>query len=428
MSALLKNATLLHLSPPRVERADVAIEDGVITAVGATLPEAGVDEVTDLAGMWLMPGLVCAHTHLYSALACGMPGPTSPITSFTNMLEQVWWRLDKALDDEGVEVSTLVGAVSALRAGVTTLVDHHASPNAIEGSLLRIDDALNGVGLRRVLCYEVTDRDGLARAQLGLDAHREILKRGPSSMSAAMIGAHANFTLSDATLRACGDLAREAGVGVHIHVAESKDDRETTGEGLVDRMRRLGALTPGSLLAHCVHLSADELAMVYDAGAWVSHQPRSNMNNGVGYAPLANFRDRTMLGTDGIGADMFAELQVGWFKAQEETVRWAPDRWLQALCSAYAFCGEKLGVTLGRIEAGAAADLVALAPCPGPRLAGDNLAAAFIFRMASNQVRHVMVAGQWRLWAGDPVGIDAIRLDARAQDSAQSIWDRMSQR
>ena len=425
MKRLLQNGLVLNLSPPSVAVADISIADGTIEAVGPDLDADGCDEITDLAGKWVMPGLCCAHTHLYSALACGMPGPTAPVSSFANMLEQVWWRLDKALDDQGVEASALVGGVAALRAGVTTLVDHHASPNAIAGSLERIDGALDVVGLRRILCYEVSDRDGPERVLAGVDAHRALLERGATQSTAVMVGAHANFTLSDETLRACARLATDTGVGLHIHVAEARDDREAVGESLIARMARLGALRPGSLLAHCVHLDDDEIARIADAGAWVSHQPRSNMNNAVGYAPVASFGERTMLGTDGIGADMFAELQTAWFKAQEQGVPWSPDRWLASLTSSYEFCGQQLGVKIGRIEAGAKADLIVLAPCPGPPLRAENLAAAMIFRLGAGQVRHAMVDGEWRLWAGDPLGIDTIELDRTAQAAAEGLWSRM---
>jgi cytosine/adenosine deaminase-related metal-dependent hydrolase len=425
MRRLLKNAVLLHLAPLQVTRADIAVAGGRIEAIAADIDSDGFDEVSDLHGKWVMPGLVCAHTHLYSALACGMPGPTAPITSFANMLEQVWWRLDKALDDQGVEASALVGGVAALRAGVTTLVDHHASPNAIDGSLERIDGALDTVGLRRILCYEVTDRDGPERAKAGVDAHRQLLARGATPKSAVMIGAHANFTVGDQTMTACADLAREGNVGLHIHVAEARDDRQAVGEGLIERMDRLGALLPGSLLAHCVHLDDDELRRVADAGTWISHQPRSNMNNAVGYAPVASFGERTMLGTDGIGADMFAELQTAWFKAQEMGVSWSPDRWVAALTAGYDFCGAQLGVQLGRLSPGAAADLIVLSPCPGPPLHGANLAAAMIFRLSAGQVRHAMIDGEWKLWAGEPLGIDTGDLDRTASAAAESLWGRM---
>ncbi len=422
---LLTGALVLGLEPPAVERVDIRIAAGSVQAVAPDLaPEPG-ERVVDLAGHWIMPGLVCGHHHLYSALASGMPFLAEAPVDFADMLAKVWWRLDRALDRESVEVSGLVGGVLALRAGCTTIIDHHASPSFIEGSLETMDSALGQLGLRRVLCYEVTDRGGPAEALAGLRAHENLLAAGADGWRAVMVGAHANFTVSDDTLRACGAMAHEAGVGVHIHLAEADGDRRLVGEPLVERMDRCGALVPGSLLAHCVHLSPDELQRAYDAGAWTSHQARSNMNNGVGYAPLAHFGESSLLGTDGIGADMIAELQAGYFRAQEGAVGWFPDRFLRALHAASVLASDKLGVTLGRIEPGAQADLVVLDPVPGPPLLAENLAGGLIFRFTSGMVRHVMVGGRWRLWDRDTPGFDQAALDQRARRSAMALWRRM---
>jgi putative selenium metabolism protein SsnA len=422
---LVRGGTLLHLDPPQITRADVRIEEGLIAEVGALTP-APDEPVLDAGGKWVIPGLVCGHHHLYSALACGMPFLPEAPTSFTDMLAKVWWRLDKALDEESVELSGLVGAVQALRAGVTTVVDHHASPNFIMGSLETLDTALETAGLRRILCYEVTDRGGPEKALAGLRAHEALLGEEGDEKRAVMIGAHANFTLSDQTLERCGALAREAGVGLHIHVAEAVDDEQTVGEPLIARMDRLGALLPGSLLAHCVHLSDGELAQLEDADVWVAHQPRSNMNNAVGHARLNRFPRRTLLGTDGIGADMFSELQAGYFRGQEAGVNWFPDRWRETLTTNAHFAGSALGVPLGRILPGAAGDLAILDPIPGPPLTADNLSGALIFRMTAAAVRHVVCDGAWVLRDREPTGLDSGTLDKRAQRVAREVWGRMA--
>ncbi len=417
---------MVHLDPPRVEQASIRIRGGRIAEVGPELRPQPGETVDDLSDHWVIPGLVCAHTHLYSALSCGMPQPTEAPTSFADMLAKVWWRLDRALDMEGVEVSALVGGVAALQAGVTTLVDHHASPSAITGSLETIDGALDALGLRRLLCYEVTDRGGKDEAVAGLDAHARLLGADGGGMRAMLIGAHANFTLSDETLSAVGAMAREAGVGVHIHVAEAADDAALTGEDPVDRLERLGALLPGSILAHCVHLDSDRIARAQAAGAWITHQPRSNQNNGVGHAPVMAFGPATALGTDGIGADMLAELQAGWFRGQEAGVDWSLDRWLQALTAGAELAGDALGVRLGRIEHGAAADLVVLDPPVGPPLSSESVAATFLFRLSANHVKHVLVDGDWRLWHRRVVGLDVAALQDRAEAAARATWARMS--
>jgi len=422
---LLKGALTLHIDPLDVRALDVRVQGATIEATGPDLAPLPGEEVVDLSGRWLMPGLVVAHHHLYSALACGMPLLDESPNNFPDMLAQVWWRLDRALNEESVEISALVGGVQALRAGVTTIIDHHASPSFIEGSLECIDGALGSLGMRRVLCYEVTDRGGPAQAAAGLRAHQDLLGQDGEGMRSLLVGAHANFTLSDQSLAACGDLARDAGVGVHIHVAEAVDDQRLVGEPLVERMERLGALLPGSILAHCVHLQPDELQAIGDAGAWVTHQARSNLNNGVGYAPVDSFPDRMALGTDGIGADLFAELQVAWFRAQEAGVGWSPDRWLEALAGGARLASELLGTQLGRIEPGAQADLVVLDAIPGPPLHRDNLAAAFLFRLSASAVRSVMIAGAWQLKQRQPVWISSEALDSRAHEVTRNLWKRM---
>jgi cytosine/adenosine deaminase-related metal-dependent hydrolase len=423
---ILKGASLLHLDPPRLEQADVQVDGTVIAAVDRDLRARADEQVVDLSDRWLMPGLCVAHHHLYSALACGMPLPAESPHSFSDMLAQVWWRLDRALDPESVTVSALVGGVQALRAGVTTIIDHHASPGFIIGSLEAIDSALADVGLRRILCYEVSDRGGDRETHAGLTAHEHLLASDGGGQRAVLIGAHANFTLSDDTLSRCAGLAREAGVGLHIHVAESAEDAEVTGEPLIARMERLDALLPGSIFAHCVHLSLDELQQVGDAGIWVTHQPRSNQNNGVGYAHVGAFPQNTALGTDGIGADLFAEIQAAWFRAQEGGGHgWSPARWLGALTGGARLAGSTLGVELGRITPGYQADLVVLDPVPGPPLRSDNLASAFLFRLSAAAVRDVMVAGEWRLLDRTPLAIDVATLDEQARSAASALWQRM---
>ncbi len=426
---LLCDVTYMQWDPPLVGQGDIRIRDGVIVEIGEGLKPASDETVEELRGHWVMPGLVCGHTHLYSALSCGMPMPTSAPISFGDMLDKVWWRLDRALDREAVQISASVGAVSALRVGVTTLIDHHASPNAIDESLLVIDDGLEQVGLRRILCYEVTDRGGDSRRNAGLRAHEQLLSRPVGKNSggkrAVLIGAHANFTLSDETLRRCADLARDAGVGLHIHVAEAIDDTILTKENPVLRLERLGALRPGSILAHCVHSSADDLQRIVDAGAWIAHQPRSNMNNSVGYAPVHQFPKNTILGTDGIGADVLTEIQTGWFQGQENKIGWGPQRWLQMLQQGTHFASLQLGQNLGQMAVGGAADLVVLDPPPGPPLTADNLAAAVIFRLSPHQIRHVMIDGVWRLRDQTVTGLSMSSLDEHAQEVSQAVWSRM---
>ncbi|HEY1584751.1 MAG TPA: amidohydrolase family protein, partial [Polyangia bacterium] len=261
-----------------------------------------------------LPGFVCAHTHLYSSLARGMPAPKEAPRNFVEILERVWWRLDRALDAEAVEISALIGAVEAAKAGCTTLVDHHASPgrggSAVDGSLDLVAAAVAEVGLRAVVCYEVSDRNGAAEARAGIRENERFLervRREPPRLVRAMVGAHAAFTLSDETAEALAEVAQRHRASVHIHVAEDLVDARKEGGSTVAWLQARGLLDERALLAHCIHVDEADVARIRDAGASVVHNPRSNANNAVGYAHPSRFGGRLLLGTDGIGADMRAE-------------------------------------------------------------------------------------------------------------------------
>ncbi len=261
-------------------------------------------------------GLVCAHHHLYSALARGMPAPARTPRTFLEILELVWWRLDRALDLEMLEWSAKLGALEALESGCTAIIDHHESPNAIGGSLTVIADACADVGVRISTCYGVTDRHGHDGAARGLAENDRFLRSG----GRGMVGVHAAFTCTDDTLEAAAELARTHGVGVHIHVAEGPDDI-----GAVERLRELSA--DDWLIVHGVHLPDD-----HGLRGTIVHNPRSNMNNAVGYADPARFANPVALGTDGIGADMLDEFRVAYVCGREHDVATAPSlawSWLE---------------------------------------------------------------------------------------------------
>lgn len=262
------------------------------------------------------PGLVCAHHHLYSALARGMPPPPRVPHTFREILEQIWWRLDAALDLEMLRWSAMLGALEALEAGTTGIIDHHESPSAIEGSLSVIADACAEVGVRVVPAYGVTDRHGPDGAQRGLEENRRFLTEG----GRGLVGVHAAFTCSDETLAAAAALADELQTGVHIHVAEGPED--------ADAPQRLAGLTNEQwLLSHCVHLPSD-----HDLAGTVLHNPRSNLNNSVGYAAPARFSNPVALGTDGIGANMIEAFRLAYVMQRSVDVTATPDaawHWLE---------------------------------------------------------------------------------------------------
>ena len=262
------------------------------------------------------PGLVCAHHHLYSELARGMPAPPKVESDFQGILEQVWWRLDAALDLEMLEWSAKLGALEALEAGTTAIIDHNETPNAIEGSLSVIADACAEVGVRVVTGYGVSDRNGADGARRGIEENKRFMDEGGN----CLVGIHAAFTCSDESLHSAAALADEYGVGVHIHVDE--------GPGDVDAPQRLTGLTNDKwLLSHCVFLPDD-----HALEGTILHNPRSNLNNGVGYANPARFSNPVALGTDGIGANMIESFRLAYVMQRSVDVTVGPDpawSWLQ---------------------------------------------------------------------------------------------------
>jgi cytosine/adenosine deaminase-related metal-dependent hydrolase len=267
-------------------------------------------------------GMVCAHHHLYSTLARGMPAPPRQPQGFAEILEQIWWRLDTALDLEMLRASALLGATEALMSGTTAIVDHHESPNAIEGSLDVIADACAEVGVRVVCAYGVTDRHGADGARRGLAENERFLRAG----GRGLVGVHAAFTCSEETLAAAAGLAADLGVGVHIHVAEGPQDFAAGA-----RLERLA--TDDWLLVHCVSLDRD-------LPGRLAHNPRSNMNNAVGYARPAHRPNTVMLGTDGIGADMLEEFRLAYVAHRADDVLASPDTAWSWLLNGYELVPE----------------------------------------------------------------------------------------
>jgi cytosine/adenosine deaminase-related metal-dependent hydrolase len=256
---------------------------------------------------------VNAHTHLYSGLApFGLPQPERPPENFVRILEEIWWKLDRALDPASLRASARHYVAEALRLGTKGLIDHHESPMLIEGSLDILADACQELGMPAVLCYGATERNGgRDEARRGLAECRRFAEQNRRPLLRAAVGLHASFTVSDQTLSEAGELARSLGTVLHVHVAEDLADvvdaRARGFEGVLDRLERLGALVPGSILAHGVHLSQAEVRRAAEAGCWLVHNPRSNLNNKVGYAAALAASDKVALGTDGFPSDLAQE-------------------------------------------------------------------------------------------------------------------------
>jgi len=429
---LIKSAELLSLQPPAIEAGDVRIHGDRITEVGPSLSAFSDEEVVDASGRLLMPGMVNAHTHLYSTLARGMPAPKSSPRNFLEILQQVWWRLDRALDEESIYYSALIGGIEAVRNGTTTLIDHHASPNCISGSLSIIRQALAEVGIRAVLCYEVTDRGGEKQRDLGLEENDDFLvHRQGDNLFKGLVGAHASFTLSEHSLRACAELARRHKSGVHIHLAEDPCDAEISAKefgaaNVVQRLADCGILSEKTILAHGIHLSPQDLEIIMQHRCWLIHNPRSNMNNSVGCAAVQSFGSQTSLGTDGFPSDMFEEARLAFFKGRDASNGLSPAGYLGFLANGLELCAGIFQEPFrGIISVNSPADLILLdyhSPTP---MNASNVAGHVLFGIKSDHVTDVMIAGRWVVREKQVPGIDIAEVYSNARVAAATLWQKI---
>ncbi len=363
------------------------------------------------------PGAVNSHTHIYSGMApLGMPEPEKPPRNFLEILERIWWRLDRALDEASLRASARFYVARALLAGTSTLVDHHESPNFVAGSLDVLADVCEDLGMRAVLCYGATERNrGAEEAREGLHECRRFIMTNRRRAVRGVVGLHASFTVSDQTIREAGRLARDLGTVVHVHVAEDLADvrdAEARGyEGPLERLLALDGLPPGSILAHGVHLGAAQVRRAAAEGLWLVQNPRSNLGNGVGYPRALRASDRTALGTDGFPADMTeeaAELRRGAAEHNE------PEAAVEArLAGGRRLVGERFKETLSPLAAGCASDVAVY----------DGGSGGVSF--AGPGPRHLVVAGRLVVRDGVLVTADFDRIQDEVRAGAPKLWERM---
>ncbi len=440
---LITNANLITWGTPNQILSEHALyiendrirDIGPETELAARYPEA---KRLDARGQFVMPGNICAHTHFYGAFARGMAIPGAAPKDFLEILGKLWWPLDKSLTEEDVRYSALVCAVDAIKHGTTTLVDHHASPNCIDGSLDVIADAVDASGLRAALCYEVTDRDGPQRMQAGIRENVrfiEKLRADPHPRLAATFGLHASLTLSDATLDACREAAPE-GTGFHIHAAEAPADQDDSlaksGLRVIDRLEKHGILGPRTIAAHAVHVDAREIQILAESETWVTHQPRSNMNNGVGVAPVESMMRAGVhlgLGNDGFPNAMWAEWKTAYLLHKV----WQRDpRRMSGYDVTQLAVYNNAALTniffpdapLGQILPGAYADLIFVDYHPFTSLTPGNLPWHILFGFHESMVTTTIVGGQVLMQNRQLLTLDEAEVAAKACELAPRVWKR----
>lgn len=424
------------------------IENGCVAVTGNKILEVGTTEelrakyssatrFINAKGKLIMPGFINTHMHYYSTFARGMSNDSPPATKFSEILKGLWWRLDKVLTLEDVYYSAVGPMIDQIKCGVTTAVDHHASPFAIEGSLFKLADAARDMGIRSNLCYETSDRDGEKIALEGIKENIDFIKhcnKLNDDMLKGMFGIHASMTLSDKTLDKCLSEMEGLNSGFHVHTAEGIEDVEDSkakyGKGVVERWYDKGVLTPKTIAVHCVHISEMEMDLIKEKDAIVVNNPESNMGNAVGTSPVLKMYEKGILlgmGTDGYTADMTESYKVGNIVHKlvnsDPNVAWGemPN---MLFINNPKIINRFIDGTVGVIEAGALADLIVVDYNPPTPINSENINGHLLFGVSGRHVETTVINGKVLMENRQLVSIDEDKLMAKSRELAAEVWKR----
>ena len=423
MSLLLKNANFLDWKTLKFKNTNLLVNEGLDGKIVFVAEDAAVSketEVIDCQGMIVTKSFVVGHHHVYSALARGMGAPKKNPENFVEILQYIWWTLDKSLDRDMIEASALSTAIACAKAGSTFVIDHHASPYAIADSLEIIAKAFDQIGVGHLLCYEISDRDGQEIADQGLEETENYLK-----YHQGLVGLHASFTVGDRTLQKAAGIMKKYQSGFHIHVAEDVFDEEFTrkkyGKNIVQRLKETGALDSSkTILGHCLHLSKEEKERIRESKAWVVQNPDSNLNNHVGFFNGESLGPRIMLGTDGMHSDMLRSAQQAYFVGQTfDKIDFQAA--YQRFRNAHRYLEEN------DFKGDGENNLVVLnykSPTP---VTEDNFLGHFLFGLQAPDIQHVIANGKLIVKDRRMKTINEDDVLAFSQKQALRLWDKMKQ-
>lgn len=426
---------------PYIEDGGAVTEGNRIIAVGTfaemkeKYPQA---EFVDAHGQLMMPAFINAHTHIYSGLARGLSINGYNPTNFYEILDGMWWKLDRELTLEDTKASSYATYLECIRNGVTTVFDHHASYKEIPGSLFVIADCAKEMGVRSCLCYEVSDRDGEAKCEEAIRENADFIKHckdNPDPMLAAMFGMHALFTLSDKTFEKCVK-ANDGRTGYHIHICEGLNDvvdsRDKYHMLPVERLEKWGILGEKTILGHCIHVTEPEMDKIAATNTMVVNNPESNMGNAVGCSPILKMFEKGILlgmGTDAYTHDMLESLKVA-LTIQRHNAGMPNVAWNEVTTMLFRnnakIAAQYFDVPLGVIKEGAAADIIVMDYLPFTPISGDNLDGHMIFGMNGRQCRTTMANGRLLYKDREFVDIDEERLSAKIKATAAKLWSRVN--
>jgi len=442
---IIGNGRLITRGSPNqlIENGAVVVEGRLIKEVGKTpeLREKYKDaEFIDANGGVIMPGLINAHNHIYSAFARGISIKGYAPQSFPEILDGMWWTIDRHLLIEDTRWSAMATYLDCIRNGCTTVMDHHASYGGIKGSLFAIAEAAKELGVRTSLCYEVSDRDGEEKMREAVAENAEFIryaKADDSDMVKAMMGMHASFTLSDSSMALCRENTPDD-IGYHIHVAEGMEDVNDSlskyGKRVINRLFDLGILGKHTITGHCIHVSDEEMDIIKQTNTMVVHNPESNMGNAVGIPPCMEMMKRGILlglGTDGYTNDMFESEKVANI-IHKHVLADAGVAWVEVPKMLFEnnseICRRSFTTKIGVLEPGAAADIVVSDYIPLTPMSVDNCDGHILFGMSGRSIVSTIINGVVKMKNRELIGIDAEAILEKSRERAGAMWNRINSR
>jgi putative selenium metabolism protein SsnA len=435
---LVKGGTAVTMDDGRrvIHDSAVAIEDGRILAVGpsdAVSAGFGADEVIDAKGCIVMPGLICSHTHLYGVALRGSALGIRPPGDFLQILQRIWWPVDECLTHSDAYATALAAGVESLMSGTTCFADTYSAPNAIQGSLNHIAKAVNEVGIRGLISFEATERRNEKEGRRGLEENLRFIASRSKGRAMGMISLHASFTVSDDLISRAVEACEKHRVPLTIHVSEGPNDAyhniERYGKRTVERLNDRGLLSRRAVLAHCVHLSEEEIGLIARSSASVAHNPMSNMLNAVGVAPLLEMMDRKVnvgLGNDGYVFDMFENMRAAYLLqrvARRNPNRPTPQQVVE-MCTINAAKAYGLP-SLGSITKGKRADILVVRPTFMATPYSGSVYGYIVNGLRGPDVRDVLVDGEVVVRGRKPVKVDVEKSQARVLKAMASLWNRL---
>lgn len=429
---------------PFYHNGTVVIEGNKIREIGEThlmKEKYSNAKFIDAKGQVIMPGMINTHHHIYSTFARGMASTGPAPKNFVDILENMWWKVDKNLELEDIKYSALTTYIESIKNGVTTVFDHHASPMAVENSLFTIGDAAKEIGIRTCLCYETSDRDGIEVLEKGIKENTDFIKyynTKDQNMIKGMFGMHASFTLSSESLHKCVESMEGLDAGYHVHTAEAIDDLEDSltqyNKRVVERLDEYGILGEKTIAVHCIHVDDSEMNILKNNGTQVVHNPESNMGNAVGCSPALELIAKGInvgLGTDGYTNDMFESMKVANIihkhVKSNPSVAWGetPQMLFENNRNIVAKYFEG---NIGVLKEDAAADIIIVDYNPLTPMDEANYNSHILFGLMGRSVNTTIVDGKIIMKDRKMVGINESEIFKKSREISSKFWERMSRK